>query len=63
MWLPGTKKQYSKNAKPQLIKISFHHSVAAVSCPGLRKNPYHAKVITTLLITNRPMVSSIFMPH
>ena len=62
MWLPGIMKQYSKKAKPQLMRMSFTHSFAGVSCPGLRKKPYQAKVITMLLITSREMVSRIFMP-
>lgn len=54
-WLAGTMKQYSKKASDQLIKTSFHMGEEMLS-PGFFKNPYHAKVMTMLLIVSSKMV-------
>ena len=54
-------KQDSKKASPQLISTSIHIGVLLAS-PGLRRKPYQAKVITTLLINHRQIdKASLYM--
>lgn len=57
--LAGTCKQYSKNAMPQLIKITVNSPHLAQTGLSLKRRcPYQAKVMNVLLNTSRPMVKA-----